>query len=116
MIEIKHNTEKISNCNVCGAINFDSEYSSSEKVDELTEIWIGRNLTHRITLCNNCLKELSEKLNDYISTKCDTPKHHAKILETNEIVEVYQIYQNGIGYIGDNGIKIVFNGDYRLVD
>lgn len=43
-------------------------------------------------------------------------KHHAEILATNEVVEIYQFYQNGIGYIGDNGIKIVFNGDFKQID
>lgn len=68
MIEIKRSTESISNCNVCGAINFDNELSLNKKVDTLTEIWVGRNLTQKITLCNDCLKELSEKLNDYQNT------------------------------------------------
>lgn len=45
-----------------------------------------------------------------------TVKHHAEILATKEIVEIYQFYQNGIGYVGDNGIKIVFNGDFKQID
>lgn len=65
MIEIKKSKENVSNCNVCGAINFDNELSSNKKVDTLTEIWVGRNLTQKITLCNDCLKELSEKLNEH---------------------------------------------------
>lgn len=69
MISISRSREKISNCNVCGAINFDSELSFNEKVDELTEIWVGRDLQQRITLCNNCLNQLSEKLIDYIKQK-----------------------------------------------
>ena len=66
MIEIKKGKERVSNCNVCGAINFDSELSFNEKVDELTEIWVGRDLRQKITLCNKCLKELSDKINNYI--------------------------------------------------
>lgn len=66
MIEIKKSKERVSNCNVCGAINFDSELSFNEKVDELTEIWVGRDLRQRITLCNKCLKELADKINNYI--------------------------------------------------
>lgn len=116
MINIKESTEKISNCNVCGAINFDSELSFNEKVDTLTEIWVGRNAGARITLCDNCLKELSDKITNYIESKSNTVKHHAEIISTKEVVEIYQFYQNGIGYIGDNGIKIVFNGDYRQID
>lgn len=46
MIEIKKSKERVSNCNVCGAINFDSELSFNEEVDELTEIWVGRDLRH----------------------------------------------------------------------
>lgn len=65
MIEIKKSKESISNCNACGAINFDHELSSSKKVDMLTEILIGRNLTQKISLCNDCLKELSEKLTEH---------------------------------------------------
>jgi hypothetical protein len=69
MIDIKLSTETCSNCNVCGAINFDSELSFNEKVNDLTEIWIGRALQQRITLCDKCLNELSEKLSDYIGRK-----------------------------------------------
>lgn len=48
-------------------------------------------------------------------SKSNTVKHHAEIISTKEVVEIYQFYQNGIGYISDNGIKIVFNGDYRQI-
>ena len=56
-----------SNCNVCGAINFKKEHSSNKSVDTLTEIWIGNATQQKITLCNDCLKELSKELNNYIA-------------------------------------------------
>ena len=66
MIEIIKSKEKCSNCNVCGAINFDSELSFNKKIDMLTELWIGRSLTQKVTLCNDCLKKLSTLLKEYM--------------------------------------------------
>lgn len=66
MIEIKKTTNQISNCNACGAINFDSEISSNRKVDNLSEILIGRSLNQQITLCDDCINELFNKLSEFI--------------------------------------------------
>lgn len=72
MIEIKKTTNQISNCNVCGAINFVSELSSNKKVDNLTEILIGRSLNQQITLCDDCMRELFDKLAKFRSTQDKT--------------------------------------------
>lgn len=66
-IKIQKTTEPISNCNVCGAINFKKEHSSNKSVDTLTKIWIGNTTQQKITLCNDCLKELSKELNNYMT-------------------------------------------------
>ena len=66
MLEFIKSKEAISNCNVCGAINFDSDLSFNKRVDVLTELWAGRSLTQKITLCNDCLKELSVALKEYM--------------------------------------------------
>lgn len=67
MIKIEESNEKISNCNVCGAINFDSDISVNKKVSRLTKILIGRDLKQQISLCDACLKLLNESIHDYIS-------------------------------------------------
>lgn len=67
MIKIEESNEKISNCNVCGAINFDSDISVNKKVSRLTKILIGRELKQQISLCDACLKLLNESIHDYIS-------------------------------------------------
>lgn len=66
-IEVQKSTELISNCNVCGAINFDNKLSLNKSVDTLTEIWVGHTTLQKITLCDDCLKELSKKLTNYIN-------------------------------------------------
>lgn len=42
--------------------------------------------------------------------------HHAKVLETGEIVEVYFRHADGIAYVGKNGIVILFEGQYEEID
>ena len=42
--------------------------------------------------------------------------HHVKILETDEIVEVYSRHADGIAYVGKNGIRILFEGQYEEID
>lgn len=65
MINIKTSQEKISNCNACGALNFESEFSD-KKVDNLTEITIGQGLNQKISLCDDCLKQLLKQIIDYM--------------------------------------------------
>lgn len=42
-----------------------------------------------------------------------TSKNTAKLLSTGEIVEIYFRFANGIGYVTDNGIKFVHNGEFE---
>ena len=42
-----------------------------------------------------------------------TSKNTVKLLSTGEIVEIYFRFANGIGYVTDNGIKFVPNGEFE---
>ena len=68
MIKIEESDERIANCNVCGAINFDSDISVNKKVNRLTKILVGRDLKQQISLCDACLKMLNKSISDYIGT------------------------------------------------
>ena len=67
MVKIEESNEKISKCNICGAINYDSDICVNKKVSRLTKILIGRDLRQQISLCDACLKMLNESIHDYIS-------------------------------------------------
>ena len=42
--------------------------------------------------------------------------HHVKVIETGEVVEVYFYHKDGVAYVGKNGIKILFEGEYEEID
>lgn len=42
-----------------------------------------------------------------------TLKNTAKLFSTGEIVDIYFRFANGIGYVTDNGIKFVPNGEFE---
>ena len=42
-------------------------------------------------------------------------KQYVKVIETGEIVEVYFRHADGIAYVGNNGVKIIFNGQFENV-
>lgn len=66
MIVITKSEELVSNCDVCGAINYDNEFSLNKTVDSLTEICVGHNTLQKNTLCDDCLKKLYKMLTNYI--------------------------------------------------
>ena len=68
MFKIKKTTHPISNCNVCGAINFDRPDASNKKVKNLHDILVGRSTNQQITLCDDCLQELQNKLSIYLNS------------------------------------------------
>ena len=46
----------------------------------------------------------------------ETMIHHVKVIETGEVVEIYFYHKDGVAYVGKNGIKILFEGEYEEVD
>ena len=42
--------------------------------------------------------------------------HHVRIIKTGEVVEVYFFHKDGVAYVGEHGIKILFFGEYEEVD
>lgn len=42
--------------------------------------------------------------------------HHVKVIETGDVVEVYFYHKDGVAYVGKNGIKILFEGEYEEID
>jgi hypothetical protein len=42
--------------------------------------------------------------------------HHVKVIETGEVVEIYFYHKDGVAYVGKNGIKILFEGEYEEID
>lgn len=66
MIKIERCIRPISNCNVCGAVNFDQNGSYNQKVDNLTDVWIGQDSLQNITLCDECLAYLHASLIIYV--------------------------------------------------
>ena len=42
--------------------------------------------------------------------------HHVKVIKSGEIVEVYFYHKDGVAYVGKNGIKILFEGEYEEID
>lgn len=40
-------------------------------------------------------------------------KEYVKVIETQQIVEVYFRHADGIAYVGGHGIKILFHGQYE---
>ena len=40
-------------------------------------------------------------------------KEYVKVIETQQIVEVYFRHADGIAYVGKHGIEILFHGQYE---
>lgn len=40
-------------------------------------------------------------------------KQYVKVIATQEIVEVYFRHADGIAYVGEHGVKILFEGQYE---
>lgn len=66
-IVVKRVAERIRSCNSCGARNYTPSIGHSdgcEKVEELHELCIS---TLCVALCENCMREVAEKINEHLT-------------------------------------------------